>query len=374
MIRKILTTIFVLAIVAAATSRGVAQDKGPLNKDGVLKTVTFMKQTGSSDQETAQIISRTGVDFQMTKGDEKELRQAGASDAVINAVRGSYHGQPAKDNTPKENKPPKESAPPKKNTPSKETDPPKQNEKQRAKNDKPPKQPKQQPADAQTETPLEQPSERQRTKIERPTKERTTTERQTTAIEQPVERPAKPTADQKNLIFKEGDRVEVDTTQFMPPNKKWYQATVIKVHKTALGEILDYDVKMDTVDGSEVISEHIPRRPNWIRPTGGPTNAETDQVATPRTDTRTNQPRANTRTANDRNKENLIFQVGDRVEVNVTQMMPPNTQWYKATIVKVNTNALGDILDYDVKLDTVDGSEVIRDHIPKRPNWIRPLQ
>src|SRR5713101_185469 len=89
MTHRIARTVSVLAFaLLAGASVAVAQtDSGPLNKDGVLKTVTFMKQTGSSDQETAQIISRTGVDFQMTKGDEKELRQAGASDAVINAVR-----------------------------------------------------------------------------------------------------------------------------------------------------------------------------------------------------------------------------------------------------------------------------------------------
>jgi hypothetical protein len=354
MIKRRLTAIFVLAIVAATTSSGVAQtDNGPLNKDGVLKTITFMKQTGSSDHETAQIISRTGVDFQMTKGDENELRQAGASDAVINAVRGGYHGQLTTDDTPNQDNPTKEDNPPKENSP------PKENKNQRANNNRQPKQPRRTAEDNQTQTTMDE--------REPPT--------EITPPDQTLERPVRPTADQKNLVFKEGDRVEVDPTQYMPPNKKWYQATVVKVHKTALGDILDYDVKMDTVDGSEVISEHIPRRPNWIRPAGGAANAQTNQDAMPqRAETRTNEPRTNTRTANDRNKENLIFQVGDRVEVNVTQMMPPNTQWYQATVVKVNTNALGDVVDYDVKLDTVDGSEVIRDHIPKRPNWIRPSQ
>jgi hypothetical protein len=138
---------------------------------------------------------------------------------------------------------------------------------------------------------------------------------------------------------------------------------------------------MDTVDGSEVIRDHIPRRMNWIRAASGAEAAQANQ-----TNQRSNRDtlgqinrnqdqenRAPSRRDNG-GPDGLTFQVGDRVEVDVTQMMPPNKKWYKATVVKVNTNSLGDVLDYDVKLNTVDGSEVTRDHIPKRPNWIRPLQ
>ncbi len=177
-------------------------------------------------------------------------------------------------------------------------------------------------------------------------------------------------ADQQNLMFKVGDRVDVNLTQMMPPNTKWYRATVIKVNTDSLGDVLDYDVQLDTVDGSEEVRDHIPRRPNWIRASTGASDRsqQTQNRQTENGDSR-NQDSASRQ--NNSNPDGLTFAVGDRVEVNVTQMMPPNTKWYPATVVKVNTNSMGDILDYDVKLDTTDGSEVVQDHIPKRANWIR---
>lgn len=234
-IRRIIRIVFALAIITSAVSVAVGQtDNGALDKDGVKKTIAFMKQTGSSDQDIAGVVSRTGVNFHPSAQDEKELREAGASDAVMAAVRNSYQGQEAANDAPKEepNNPPKE-----------ENNAAQENTNQRAKNNKQQKQPKNPPAKTDEQAKTEQ-----------------------TDTNQPAERPAEPTADQKNLIFKVGDRVEVDVTQFMPPNKKWYKATIVKVNTNALGDLLDYDVKLDTVDGSEVIRDHIPKRPNWIRP------------------------------------------------------------------------------------------------------------
>src|SRR6185503_14006975 len=81
-----------LVLMAGASPAAAQGDDGPVNKDGVKKTITFMKQSGSSDQEIAEVVRKTGVDFKPTADDEKELRQAGAGDAVIAAVKGSYRG------------------------------------------------------------------------------------------------------------------------------------------------------------------------------------------------------------------------------------------------------------------------------------------
>jgi hypothetical protein len=91
-----------LLVLTAAPSLAAAQDdNGAVNKDGLKKTITFMKQAGSSDQEIADVVRRTGVDFKPTAADERELRDAGASDAVIGAVRGSYRGPAGPENNDK---------------------------------------------------------------------------------------------------------------------------------------------------------------------------------------------------------------------------------------------------------------------------------
>jgi len=76
-------------------------DSGAVNKDGLKKTITFMKKTGSSDREIAEVVRRTGVDFKPTAADEKELREAGASDAVMAAVRANYRGPAEPENNDK---------------------------------------------------------------------------------------------------------------------------------------------------------------------------------------------------------------------------------------------------------------------------------
>lgn len=96
------TFLMSLLVLTAAASLAAAQDdNGAVNKDGLKKTITFMKQAGSSDQEIADVVRRTGVDFKPTAADEKELREAGASDAVMAAVRGNYRGPVAAENNDK---------------------------------------------------------------------------------------------------------------------------------------------------------------------------------------------------------------------------------------------------------------------------------
>lgn len=96
------TFLLSLLVLTAAASLAAAQDdNGAVNKDGLKKTITFMKQTGSSDQEIADVVRHTGVDFKPTAADEKELRQVGASDAVMAAVRGNYRGPAEPENNDK---------------------------------------------------------------------------------------------------------------------------------------------------------------------------------------------------------------------------------------------------------------------------------
>lgn len=73
---------------------------GPLSKDRLLK---LLKLNASSPQELVQIVARKGVDFQPSADDEKEFRQAGASDDLIAAVRANFKGAAAANNATTEN-------------------------------------------------------------------------------------------------------------------------------------------------------------------------------------------------------------------------------------------------------------------------------
>jgi hypothetical protein len=245
---RILKSALTVAFLLSAMSIAEAQTDGALNKDGVVKTIRFMKQTNSSDQEIAGVISRSGVDFKPSAADERELRQAGASDAVINAVRGSYQGPAQPDTQPPENNPrpedkaPKEDTAPRQNETAKKTV--SENNTRRENNNR--------------RTNDSQQARQQRNQ--------NTKDEQTQPTTKAANDPQRPNGGPDGLTFQVGDRVEVDVTQMMPPNKKWYKATVVKVNTNSLGDVLDYDVKLNTVDGSEVTRDHIPKRPNWIRP------------------------------------------------------------------------------------------------------------
>jgi hypothetical protein len=77
-----------LPFTATALVQGQAAG-GALSKDRLIK---LLKLGDSSQQELAQAVARKGVDFQPTADDEKELRQAGASDELIAAVRANFRG------------------------------------------------------------------------------------------------------------------------------------------------------------------------------------------------------------------------------------------------------------------------------------------
>ena len=248
-IRQILTTLFVFAIlIAAGEATARAQDSAPLDKDGLLKTITFMKQTNSSDQEIAQVVSNTGVGFKPTKDDEKQLRQAGASDSVIAAVRGSYRGEETNDKpAATDNQPPtatedKNEAKPRKVKPPKET--------------KPAKTQKTTDAGMQTGT-------------------RDETANQPPQNDEPRERREQPKQQKqdKDIKFNVGDRVEVDT--FMRGDyagsdqyARWRPGKIIGI-ENAQDRLGFYVVQVDE-DGSEMRIRFRTRDVRWIRAPQGP--------------------------------------------------------------------------------------------------------
>jgi flagellar biosynthesis GTPase FlhF len=248
-INGIARAMLVFSVLTVSAIAGLAQTSdGALNKDGVKRTIAFMKQTNSSDQEIAGVISRTGVDFKPSAADERELRQAGASDAVINAVRGSYQGPAQPDNQPQENNPRPEDKAPKEDAATKENKTAKNTASEN---------------DTRRENNNRRTNDSQQARQQR---NQNTEDEQTQPTTKAANDPQRPNGGPDGLTFQVGDRVEVDVTQMMPPNKKWYKATVVKVNTNSLGDVLDYDVKLNTVDGSEVTRDHIPKRPNWIRP------------------------------------------------------------------------------------------------------------
>jgi len=167
------TFLLSLLVLTAAASLAAAQDdNGAVNKDGLKKTITFMKQAGSSDQEIADVVRRTGVDFKPTAADEKELREAGASDAVMAAVRGNYRGPAEPEN-----------------------------------NDKPVTDKKDEPQPPITvPTPKPTPSPEQKTST------------------RPEPRPRKP---DKDFKFKVGDEVQADTIMSQSPSSASYRKATI---------------------------------------------------------------------------------------------------------------------------------------------------
>ena len=62
------------------------QGNRPLGKEGLIQTL----KSGAKSPDVVQLISQRGVRFKATADDEKELRDAGATDEVINAVRENF--------------------------------------------------------------------------------------------------------------------------------------------------------------------------------------------------------------------------------------------------------------------------------------------
>lgn len=94
-LRKHLQILFASAVlVLSASGGGVAQESTkPITEKGLVSALTI---GGLESQELVDIIDRRGVAFAMTPEVEQQLRAAGASDAVIEAVRTHYH-QPSGD-------------------------------------------------------------------------------------------------------------------------------------------------------------------------------------------------------------------------------------------------------------------------------------
>jgi hypothetical protein len=79
---------------ASNANGGQADGGGPLTKSGLLKMLLL---GDTSPQEMARIVARRGVNFQPTPADEREIHDAGATDALIVAVRSNFRGA-AQDN------------------------------------------------------------------------------------------------------------------------------------------------------------------------------------------------------------------------------------------------------------------------------------
>lgn len=96
---QILASAAVMLLSLQTGSR--AQDSAkPITEKGLVSALTI---GGLEAAELAEIIDRRGVDFALTNAVEQQLRAAGASDAVIEAVRAHYHPSgpmPASDASP----------------------------------------------------------------------------------------------------------------------------------------------------------------------------------------------------------------------------------------------------------------------------------
>jgi len=75
--------IFLIMLVGS----GSIQAKKPISKQGLLEAVRL---NGLSTQELVRQVQQRGVSFQLTPGDESELREAGARPELIEAVRTNY--------------------------------------------------------------------------------------------------------------------------------------------------------------------------------------------------------------------------------------------------------------------------------------------
>jgi len=81
-----LGTVFLL-MMAAGSVTAQPQAKGPLRKD---QLVEALRVGGLSASEYVQRIRDRGVDFELTPAIEKELREAGASSEIIEAIRANH--------------------------------------------------------------------------------------------------------------------------------------------------------------------------------------------------------------------------------------------------------------------------------------------
>lgn len=83
---QILASAAVLLLTLQPSSRAQESAK-PITEKGLVTALTI---GGIESQELVDIIDRRGVDFALTSDVEQQLRAAGATDAVIGAVRAHY--------------------------------------------------------------------------------------------------------------------------------------------------------------------------------------------------------------------------------------------------------------------------------------------
>lgn len=89
-LRKLVSTMAATALLLLCVSPSTPAQEStrPISEKGLVSALTI---GGLAPQELVDIIGRRGVDFLMNPDVEQQLRAAGATSAVIEAVRAHYH-------------------------------------------------------------------------------------------------------------------------------------------------------------------------------------------------------------------------------------------------------------------------------------------
>lgn len=88
--RKLAPILAAAALLLWASAAAVAQESTkPISEKGLINALTI---GGLQSKELAQIIDRRGVDFALTQDVEQQLRDAGATAEIVEAVRTHYRG------------------------------------------------------------------------------------------------------------------------------------------------------------------------------------------------------------------------------------------------------------------------------------------
>ncbi len=90
-IAAVLSVVVLLAAYSAAPAQAAPQHAAPIKKKGLLDA---LGTGGLSAAELIDLINQRGVNFRLAYDDEDELRNAGASPAVLEAIRKHYHSTP----------------------------------------------------------------------------------------------------------------------------------------------------------------------------------------------------------------------------------------------------------------------------------------
>ena len=90
-IAAFLSVVILLTAFCAAPGQAAQQHAAPIKKKGLLDA---LGTGGLSAAELIELIGQRGVNFRLAYDDEEELRNAGASPAVLEAIRKHYHSTP----------------------------------------------------------------------------------------------------------------------------------------------------------------------------------------------------------------------------------------------------------------------------------------